>query len=313
MNNQWEFNHSGVFTKNFNQTLRYYKSLGLAPDLPRTQNPFKPEDKAVTVEFDEVVDLSMPDGEYFLALLYIGDLELEVLHAPQTIPLGEALAYREGVNHFCISVPDIDGEADRLSAKKLRMIQDFHLNGVRLEDYFDTREHGNILLSMRTPMTQEMKKRKASHGIVDWKFRGHTAVVKDLDKVVSYYQYLEIADFLPETIFDSRHISNFQVYGKKPGKPIIARSRTAKVSDKLSLEFIQPVEANEIYKESLYRRGEGIIDLTFSVDDLKKESAFLVEKGVPIILNGLPENGKPFAVFDTRESGGDVMIKLVQR
>jgi catechol 2,3-dioxygenase-like lactoylglutathione lyase family enzyme len=311
MNTNWEFNHSGVFAKDFDRTLEYYKSLGLAPDLPRTQNPFKPEDEAITVEFDEVVDLSMPEGEYFLALLYIGDLEFEVLHAPKEIPLGEALSYREGVNHFCMSVPDIDDETDKLVKKGLRIIQDFKLNGVRLEDYLDTREHGNILLSLRTPMTEEMKKRKAGNAIIDWKFRGHTAVVKDLDKTVEYYQYLEIAEFQPETIFDSSTISDIRVYGNPPKTPIKAKSRTARVGN-LVLELIQPLERNEIYRETLYRIGEGIIDLTFTVDDLEKEMTRLVEKGIPIILSGEPRSGGAFALFDTREYGGDVMIKLIQ-
>lgn len=312
MKSNWEFNHSGVFAKDFDRTLQYYKSLGLAPDLPRTQNPFKPEDDAVTIEFGEVVDLSMPEGEYFLALLYIGDLELEVLHAPKERPKGEALAYGEGVNHICISVPDIDMETDKLVEKGLRIIQDFKLNGVRLEDYLDTREYGNILLSLRTPMTEEMKKRKAGNGIVDWKFRGHTAVVKDLDKTAEYYQFLDIAAVQPQVMFDSSSITDVRVYGKTPETVIRAKTRTAQIGT-VVLELIQPLEGESIYKESLDRRGEGIIDLTFTVDDLDRETARLVEKGVPVIFSGKPRTGSAFACFDTREDGGDVMIKLIQR
>jgi catechol 2,3-dioxygenase-like lactoylglutathione lyase family enzyme len=314
MNSNWEFNHSGVFVKNFDRTLQYYRSLGLAPNLPRPQRRlYNPEDKAINLEFDEVVDNAMPPGEVFLELIYIGDLEFEVLHAPKRIPLGEALSYREGVNHFCMSVPDIDGEADKLVNKGLRIIQDFKLNGVRLEDYLDTREHGNILLSMRTPMTEENKKRKAANAIIDWKFRGHTGIVKDLDKTVDFYQYLEIAEFQPEKIFDSSTISDIQVYGRAPKRVIKAKTRTAKIGDRLVLELVQPLEGDEIYKETLYRRGEGIIDITFTVDDLEKETAMLVDKGVSVIFSGKPQNGGTFACFDTREDGGDVMIKLVQR
>jgi len=312
MKSNWEFNHSGVFAKDFDRTLHYYKSLGLAPDLPRTQNPFKPEDDAVTIEFGEVVDLSMPEGEYFLALLYIGDLELEVLHAPKERPKGEALAYGEGVNHICISVPDIDKETDKLAEKGLRIIQDFKLNGVRLEDYLDTREYGNILLSFRTPMTEEMKLRKAGNGIVNWKFRGHTAVVKDVDKTAEYYQFLDIAAVQPQVMFDSSSITDVRVYGKTPETVIRAKTRTAQIGT-VVLELIQPLEGESIYKESLDRRGEGIIDLTFTVDDLDRETARLVEKGVPVIFSGKPRTGSAFACFDTREDGGDVMIKLMQR
>ncbi len=312
MNSHWEFNHSGVFAKDFDRTLEYYKSLGLAPDLPRTQRPFNPEDEAVNIEFGELVDNAMPDGEYFLALLYIGDLEFEVLHAPKERPKGEALAYGEGVNHVCISVPDIDMETDKLVEKGLRIIQDFKLNGVRLEDYLDTRQYGNILLSLRTPMTEEMKLRKAGNGIIDWKFRGHTAVVKDVDATAGYYQSLGIAAVQPQAMFDSSSITDVKVYGKTPETIIRAKTRTVRIST-VVLELIQPLEGEGIYKESLDRRGEGIIDLTFTVDDLDKETARLVEKGVPVIFSGKPRNGSAFACFDTREDGGDVMIKLMQR
>jgi len=61
-----------------------------------------------------------------------------------------------------------------------------------------------------------------------------------------------------------------------------------------------------------YRRGEGIIDLTFTVNDLEKETVRMVEKGVPVIFSGKPRNGGAFNYFDTRENGSAVMIKLVQ-
>jgi catechol 2,3-dioxygenase-like lactoylglutathione lyase family enzyme len=308
----WEFNHSGVFARDLKKTIRYYRDLGLAPDLPPPERTRNPGDKAVNIEFGEPMDNTPTPGEFFLVLIYIGDLEFEILNAPKTIPPGEALSYREGINHFCISVPDIDAEADRLAGKGLRIIQDFKLNGVRMEDYLDTREHGNVLLSMRTPMTEEMKQRKAANAIIDWKFRGHTAVVKDLDKVVDFYRYLEIAEFRPEVTFDSETTADIQVYGRTPKRRMKARTRTARIGDRLFLELVQPVEADEIYRETLYRKGEGIIDITFTVDDLEKETKIMVEKGVSMIFSGKPENGSPFACFDTRQDGGDVIIKLVQ-
>jgi len=78
----------------------------------------------------------------------------------------------------------------------------------------------------------------------------------------------------------------------------------------VAYEFIQPLEGEGIYKESLDRKGEGIIDLTFTVDDLDAETAKLVEKGVPVIFSGKPQSGSAFAYFDTHKDGGDVTIKL---
>jgi len=237
---------------------------------------------------------------------------MEVLHAETFIPQGEMLAYREGCNHICISVPDINAETEKLVKKGMRIIQDFHLKGRRLEDYLDTREPGHILLSFRFPMTEEVKKRKAAAGIVPWKFIGHTGIVKDLDKTVRFYEYLEIADFLPEIPLDTRTMSNVQIYGKPPKAEVQARTRKCRIGDKLILEFVEPGRADFIYRETLYRRGEGIMDLMFSVKDLKQETARLTQKGVPVIFCGQPRDGGAFAVFDTRTKGGDVLIKLIE-
>ena len=312
MNSDWEFNHSGIFTKDFNRTIAYYKDLGIAADLPRMAPSWNPEDEAVNIEFDVVPEQDIPEGDPFLHLIYIGDLEFEILHAPLKIPYGEMMSYREGVNHFCISVPDIDRETDKLVEKGLRIIQDFRLNGERKEDYLDTRPYGYISLSFRSPMSEEQKARKAKAGIVDWKFLGHTAVVQDLDKVVEKYKYWEIADFQPEKLIDTTTMSDVQIYGKPPVNDIKARSRTCQIGDRLMIEFVEPVESNFIYRETIYRRGEGIIDIAFSVKDLDKEKEMLVSKGVSCIYSGTPEDSGAFAVFDVREKGGDVLIKLIQ-
>lgn len=313
MNSTWELNHSGVFARGLGNTVRYYQSLGLAPVLPPPKGSGLRQGEAVNIEFGKVV-VNKPDpGEQsFLQLIYIGNLEFEVLHAPVERPQGEALAYGEGINHICMSVPDIDEETDKLVRKGLRIIQDFKLNGVRLEDYLDTREYGNILLSFRTPMTAEAKASKASNGIVDWTFQGHSAVVRDVDKTAEYYQSLGIATVKPHAVFDSSKIADCKSYGKTPATAIRAKTRTAQVGNVL-LELIEPLEGEGIYRESLERRGEGIIDLTFTVDDLDRETAMLAGKGVPVILSGKPPTGGAFACFDTRKDGGDVIIKLIQR
>jgi catechol 2,3-dioxygenase-like lactoylglutathione lyase family enzyme len=312
MDKSWEYNHSGVFTKDFKGTIQYYKDLGIAAELPPTGPNLDPTDSAEIIEFDVVPVFNIPEGEPFLQLLYIGDFEMELLHAESFIPCGEMLAYREGCNHICISVLDINAETEKLVKKGMRIIQDFHMKGERIEDYLDTREPGHILLSLRSPMTDEMKKKKAAAGIVPWKFIGHTAIVKDLDKTVRFYEYLEIADCLPEKQLDTRKMSSVQIYGKPPKAEVQARTRKCRVGDRLILELVEPGNADFIYRETLYRRGEGIMDLMFSVKDLKRETARLTQKGVPMIFCGQPQDNGAFAVFDTRTKGGDVLIKLIE-
>jgi len=313
MKSNWDHNHSGIFARDLEETVRYYQSLGLAPVLPPApRGPAFPAGRAVNIEFGQVVNNPSTPERPFLQLIYIGDLELEVLRAPTVRPEGEALSYGEGINHACFSVPDIDGETQILVNKGLRIIQDFKLDGVRLEDYLDTRKYGNMLLSLRTLQTEEAKKRKAGNAIIDWKFQGHSAVVKDADKTAEYYESLGIATIQPLSVFDSSTIDEVKVYGKSIKSQIKAKIRKFQIST-VVYELVQPVEGESIYKESLDMRGEGIIDLTFKVDDLDRETAKLVAKGVPVIFSGRPRKGNAFAYFDTRKNGGDAMIKLIQR
>ena len=80
MKSNWEHSHTGVFTRDFDKTLHYYKSLGLAPELgPRQRPPRAPGDKFVNIEFGQPVDNYVDPTKPFLELLYIGDLELEVM------------------------------------------------------------------------------------------------------------------------------------------------------------------------------------------------------------------------------------------
>ena len=312
MKSNWEHGHSGVFARDLENTVRYYRSLGLAPDIDPPHGHSWEGHKAVNIEFGEEIHFGGDTRRPFLQLIYIGNLEVEVLRAPLERPKGEALAYGEGCNHVCFNVPDIDGETDLLVKKGLRMVQDFHLDDVRLEDYLDTREQGNILLSLRPLQTAQVKAQKAGYGIVDWNFIGHTAVVKDINKLARYYQPFDIATFRPKTVFDSSEVKDIKVNGKASRARMTAASRLMEIGP-TKYELVQPLEGPSIYKQSLDRRGEGIIDLTFSVNDLEKETAKLVQKGVSVLLSGKPKKGSDFAFFDTRKDGGDVLIKLVQR
>ena len=53
-------------------------------------------------------------------------------------------------------------------------------------------------------------------------------------------------------------------------------------------------------------------DFIFTVDDLERETARLIEKGVSVVFSGRHQNSSTFAYLDTREDGGDIMIRLTQ-
>ena len=313
----WQFSHPGVFVKDFNKTLDYYVNLGIA-FRPERKAAYSPDEMTQVMSiFGRVMPPPPPPDpskpiQRGLALIYIGDLELEVLRAPQKPPATrDYLTYGEGINHVCFNVPDIDGETDELVKKSCRIIFDLHREGIRFEDYLDSRLYGNVILSLRPLQSEEAIARKASLGIVNWKFRGHGVVVEDVDQTADYYEHLGIATFQPEVLFDSSSIADFKINGEATDTIVKARIKTAQIGP-VEYEFIQPFQGEAIYKEFLRARGEGIIDITFTVDDLDKETAKLVEKGVPVILSGKPQTGSAFAYFDTHEDGGDIMIKLIQ-
>ena len=317
MKSNWEFGHPGVWVRDFNKTMDYYQSLGIAGRVGMTLTA-EGMKKSVRREFGKISAPPDPSKGYRLDLLIIGNLTLEVLQLLPRKPsiTGEYLVPGEGINHICFNVPDIEGESLRLCERGprfmlvLRRLEDDSL----VENYLDTREFGNIIISLRPGTKERSEAEKATKERLatnNWKFLGHGVAVFDADKTAKYYEFLDLATAQREVMFDSSSITDFKVYGKTPDTIVKARIRRAQIGSAV-FEFIQPLEGESIYKESLAVRGEGIIDLTFTVEDLDKETAKLVEQGVPVILSGKPQTGSAFAYFDTRKDGGDIMIKLIQ-
>jgi hypothetical protein len=110
-------------------------------------------------------------------------------------------------------------------------------------------------------------------------------------------------------MLDSSSSRDFKVHGIT-GSVARARTRTALVGS-VMYDFAQSLERETTYGECLSKRGEGAYSLDFTVDDLEKETAKLVYRGVRVVLSGKPENGSSFAYFDTRKVG-NLMVKLVQ-
>ena len=318
MHDDWKFGHPGIWVRDFDKTMDYYRSLGIAGRIGLTLTA-EGMDGALRREFGKVAPPPDLSGGYALDLLVIGDLMLEVLQLLPRKPsiTGDYLVPGEGVNHVCFNVPDIVGDSLKLSEKGpqfmlvLRSRKDDNL----VENYLDTRESGNIILSLRPDPDGKRSEgetaTKAGLATNDWKFRGHSVADFDVEKAVEYYEFLELASPQSGAMFDSESIKDFKAYGETSGTAVKAKTRTVRTGP-TEFEFVQPVEGESIFKEIAAVRGEGIFDLTFTVNDLDKETAKLVDKGAPVILSGTPQTGGAFAFFDTRKDGGDVLIKLVQ-
>ncbi len=95
------------------------------------------------------------------------------------------------------------------------------------------------------------------------------------------------------------------------GKPVETRIKVALAkSDKVEIEFIQPLQGKNLYTEFLDAKGDGIHHLGFVVDDMNSWKAQFAARGFEPVFHrdmGVME----FAYFDTSAVGG-LMLELLQ-
>ncbi|MFX0206165.1 MAG: VOC family protein [Candidatus Hodarchaeota archaeon] len=238
----------------------------------------------------------------------VGDLLLEI---------GENIGIPlEGVTHVCFNVPDIKAETDKLLEKGCELMMEITQGNNILENHIDTRKYGNVDISFRPPVLKLERAWLDHHRsypyLKDWKFHGIGIGVRDLDKAVEYYEMLDIIDFQYETELDGKLLDPINVSSETMELNFKTRASIGKVGP-MAFEFIQPLEGYSIYQESLDIRGEGVADLAFIVNDLEKEAAEMIYRGMPVILSGKPKNAPAFACFDTRKNSGNIIIRLIQR
>jgi len=94
------------------------------------------------------------------------------------------------------------------------------------------------------------------------------------------------------------------------GKPVKTKIKVAFAqSGDVQVEFIQPVEGENVYTEFLASKGEGIHHLAFQVEDMDAMKAEFAKKGLePVFYRDMEV--MEFAYFDTSEVGG-LMIEFL--
>ena len=122
----------------------------------------------------------------------------------------------------------------------------------------------------------------------NWKLNHIATVVEDIDEAVGYYESLGIATVEREHIAGNRLKIRFVNVGTTP------------------IEFVQPLTEPSNFKDFLKSNGEGVHHICFTVDDIAKETAELVEKGVEITWSSETQTG-----FDTRKAG-NIILELKQ-
>jgi catechol 2,3-dioxygenase-like lactoylglutathione lyase family enzyme len=139
---------------------------------------------------------------------------------------------------------------------------------------------------------------------------GHVAVVvRDLDKVIEFYESFGIGPF------ESPNLINIEFKERRlRGQPIDINSnkvieKSAKLGP-LNIDLLQPV-GESFYKDFLDTKGEGIHHLSFGVDDVDKEEAKMVDKGLIVLYKSRYKIGGGVSYLETDKIGG-LILELTQ-
>ncbi len=129
-------------------------------------------------------------------------------------------------------------------------------------------------------------------------------IVKDMDRVVSYYASLGLGPF-----GQPRQMMTYHEY---QGKPIEAKVKFLLTNmGEVDLELIQPLGGPSIWQDFLDKRGEGLHHLGFFVDNIDRGEENLISQGLNIIQKGRSDKGG-YAYFDTDRIGG-IIFELIQK
>ena len=306
MGEDWELNHVGLMVTHRNAALRYFQSAGVGVSVgPQPLLPYEPGEGSLmfykTLEGDPVTSTYKTGGVHTFndGESQIGDCQLECIGMKPGpgMFINEYLAKKgPGINHICFNTPSVEEDTQMIVGKGFDLMFNALVNGKTVENYFDTRAHGDMMISLRPPATEWEKAWKANnetHPLVsDWSFRGVGIGVRDLEATVDYYASI-----------------GFEETSKAMEDLVIGvRSKSVMVGP-LVFDFSEIVGENSIYADSFDKRGDGVNDLVFSVESLDEEIKKLEARGVEL-LGKSADNISAF--FDTRAEG-NIMTRLVQR
>ena len=303
MGDDWELNHVGLVIANRNATLRYLQSIGVGVSVgPQPLLPHEPGDGSLmfyqTLEGDPVTNTYKTGGAHTFTdgNSQIGNCQLEcypMKPGPGMI-LSEYLAKNgPGVNHICFNSASIEQDTHFFLGRGCDLTFNALVNGATVENYLDTRRHGDMMLSLRPPPSDWERAWRANnqqHPLVNaWNFKGLGIAVHSVEKAVAYYEDLGFPASSELRVDSTLGI----------------RSQAIRVGP-VSFDFNEPLEDTSVYTESMKVRNEGVADLIFEVPDLSAETATLESKGVKVIARSSDENS---VYFDTREEG-NLMLRL---
>ena len=305
MNFDWEFNHLGMMVKDRDEILSHYQTIGLGVSVgPQPLMPYIEGEGEITFfkELDgEPISHKYKTGgahNFRDGQSQIGDCQLEI-YPMQPGPGMFISRYLEkkgdGINHIAFNSNDIEKDTQYFLDLGCELVFNVTTNGKTVENYIDTRLHGDLMISLRPPADDWEKlwrKNNESHPLVNkWKFLGIGICVNNLDEASNYYSRL-----------------GFNASSKKNiNKNLRAISQEFLIG-KILFELIE-ADQESIFSDSLKQRGEGVSEIIFLVSDLSKEIDQLENKGTKILF--ISSDKKMASVAS--HSKGNILTRLIQK
>tara|TARA_B100001250_G_C19727278_1_gene756694 strand:- start:321 stop:1241 length:921 start_codon:yes stop_codon:yes gene_type:complete len=302
MSEDWTLNHLGMMVTDKNAALNQFQNLGLGISVG--PQPLQPYEEGVgeltyfqTLEGDPVTHQYKTGGLHNFrdGNSQIGDCQLEVypMKPGPGMFISEYLEKKgPGINHIAFNTPDIERDTKKFLENGCDLVFNATVNGKTIENYLDTRKHGDVMISLR-PSADEWeiawRENNKCHPLVkNWNFFGVGVVVNDCEIASEYFSNLGFS--LEKGVHESEDLG-IKFCHLKVGS--------------MMFEFIEPTTDNSVYKECFNTRGEGIADMSFVVEDLASEVKSLVCKGADLLIST-----NELALIDTRREG-NILIRLL--
>lgn len=301
----WEFNHLGMMVIDRDEILTHYQSIGLGISVgPQPLLPYTEGEGEIT--FFRELDGDPISHKYKTGGVHnfkdgqsqIGNCQLEI-YPMQPGPGMFISRYLEkkgdGINHIAFNTNDIEKDTQYFIDRGCELVFNVTTNGKTIENYLDTRLHGDLMISLRPnadDWEKSWRKNNESHPMVnDWSFLGLGICVDDLESASDYYSHLGYSQL--------NEINERKEWG--------ITYQDFSVS-KIILELME-AEDSSIYSNSLKQRGEGVAELIFEVSDLKIEIDRLVGKGAEILQ--ISDDNKMASMGSGAK--GNILTRLVQK
>ena len=301
----WEFNHLGMMVIDRDEILTHYQSIGLGISVgPQPLLPYTEGEGEITffreLEGDPISHKYKTGGVHNFkdGQSQIGNCQLEI-YPMQPGPGMFISRYLEkkgdGINHIAFNTNDIEKDTQYFIDRGCELVFNVTTNGKTIENYLDTRLHGDLMISLRPnadDWEKSWRKNNESHPMVnDWSFLGLGICVDDLESASDYYSHLGYSQL--NEINDRKEWGiTYQDYSVS----------------KIILELMR-AEDSSIYSNSLKQRGEGVAEIIFEVSDLKIEIDRLVGKGAEILQ--ISDDNKMASMGSGAK--GNILTRLVQK